>query len=61
MPMHRVGFGLLICTLLCCAVPAFAQQYRWERLPPTPALPKAERGGFAEVNGIRLWYAKATR
>ena len=30
---------------------------RWERLPPTPALPKPEHSGVAAVNGIRLWYA----
>jgi pimeloyl-ACP methyl ester carboxylesterase len=29
----------------------------WLTLPPTPTLPKAERSGFAPVNGIRLWYA----
>jgi pimeloyl-ACP methyl ester carboxylesterase len=57
MAMHRVGFGLLVCMLLCCAVPVSAQQTRWERLPPTPALPKPERSGVAAVNGIRLWYA----
>ena len=27
------------------------------RLPPTPTLPKAERTGYAPVDGIRLWYA----
>jgi pimeloyl-ACP methyl ester carboxylesterase len=57
MRLHGVGFGLLIWTSLCWAVPAVAQQYPWERLPPTPALPKAEQSGVAAVNGIRLWYA----
>ena len=57
MRMHRVGFGLLIWMSLCWAVPAVAQKYPWERLPPTPALPKAEHSGVAAVNGIRLWYA----
>jgi pimeloyl-ACP methyl ester carboxylesterase len=56
MPMHRVGSAFLMCMFLCCAVPVSAQQYKWERLPPTPALPKAERSGVAEVNGVRLWY-----
>jgi pimeloyl-ACP methyl ester carboxylesterase len=32
-------------------------QNPWERLPPTPALPKPARSGTAPVNGIRLWYA----
>jgi pimeloyl-ACP methyl ester carboxylesterase len=57
MPMRRLRFGFLICMLLCSAVPAIAQRYPWEHLPPTPALPKAERSGIAAVNGIRLWYA----
>jgi pimeloyl-ACP methyl ester carboxylesterase len=57
MRMHRLGLDLLICMLLCSAVPAVAQQYPWEHLPPTPALPKAEHSGVADVNGIRLWYA----
>jgi pimeloyl-ACP methyl ester carboxylesterase len=57
MRLDRVGFGLLIWMSLCWAVPAVAQQYSWERLPPTPALPKAEHSGVAAVNGIRLWYA----
>jgi pimeloyl-ACP methyl ester carboxylesterase len=57
MRSHRVGLGIMICMLLCSAVPAFAQQYTWQRLPPTPALPKAEHSGVAAVNGIRLWYA----
>lgn len=26
-------------------------------LPPTPMLPKAERSGYAPVNGIKIWYA----
>jgi pimeloyl-ACP methyl ester carboxylesterase len=57
MRLHRIGFGLLIWMSLCWAVPAVAQQYPWERLPPTPALPKAEHSGVAAVNGTRLWYA----
>jgi pimeloyl-ACP methyl ester carboxylesterase len=57
MRLDRVGFGLLIWMSLCWTVPVIAQQYPWERLPPTPALPKAEHSGVAAVNGIRLWYA----
>jgi len=30
---------------------------RWLDLPPTPVLPKAERSGYAPVNGIKLWHA----
>ncbi len=36
---------------------AWAQQPRWLDLPPTPTLPKADRSGYAPVNGIKLWYA----
>jgi pimeloyl-ACP methyl ester carboxylesterase len=32
-------------------------QNPWERLPPTPNLPKPARSGTAPVDGIRLWYA----
>lgn len=43
---------------LFLALAATAQaEPRWESLPPTPALPKAERVGYAPVNGVRLWYA----
>jgi len=35
---------------------AHAQQ--WMTLPPTPTLPKAERSGYAPVNGIRIWHAE---
>lgn len=30
----------------------------WAQLPPTPALPKPSRSGFAHVNGIRLWFGE---
>jgi pimeloyl-ACP methyl ester carboxylesterase len=36
---------------------AWAQQPRWLELPSTPTLPKPDRGGYAPVNGIKLWYA----
>ncbi len=32
-------------------------QNPWERVPPTPALPKPERSGTVPVNGVRVWYA----
>ncbi len=28
------------------------------QLPPTPTLPKADKSGYAPVNGIRIWYAQ---
>jgi pimeloyl-ACP methyl ester carboxylesterase len=36
---------------------ADAAQPRWLQLPPTPTLPRAERSGYAPINGIKLWYA----
>jgi pimeloyl-ACP methyl ester carboxylesterase len=57
MRIHRLGLSIMICMLLRCAEPAIAQQYPWERLPPTPALPKGEHSDVAAVNGTRLWYA----
>jgi pimeloyl-ACP methyl ester carboxylesterase len=32
-------------------------KYPWQRLPPTPALPKPDRTGTAAVNGVKIWYA----
>jgi len=46
---------VLVCALALSG-PARAA-YPWERLPPTPTLPKPDRSGTAPVNGIRLWYA----
>ncbi|KAG8904544.1 hypothetical protein FRB99_001584 [Tulasnella sp. 403] len=31
---------------------------RWLSLPPTPSLPNGVKGQYANVNGIKLWYAK---
>jgi pimeloyl-ACP methyl ester carboxylesterase len=49
----------LIILLLALALfplrPACAQQ--WAQLPPTPTLPKPDRSGTVDVNGIHLWYA----
>ncbi|HEY0182103.1 MAG TPA: alpha/beta fold hydrolase [Rhodopila sp.] len=42
---------------LALAPRALAQRPRWLALPPTPTLPKAERSGYAPVNGIKVWYA----
>jgi pimeloyl-ACP methyl ester carboxylesterase len=44
-------FGLLALTGAALAEP------RWLTLPPTPTLPEASQSGYAEVNGIRIWYA----
>ncbi len=54
--MDRLRFAFSLLTILCAATPSPAQP-RWRTLPPTPVLPKAERSGYAPVNGIRIWYA----
>ena len=51
---RRLAF-LVMAVLL--AAPAWAQKPRWQTLPPTPTLPKAERSGYAPVNGVKIWYA----
>lgn len=55
---QRIGFISVTVTALAVMLltPAHAQ-HRWERLPPTPTLPKPERSGIAAVNGVHLWYA----
>jgi pimeloyl-ACP methyl ester carboxylesterase len=53
--MLRLVFALLLAS--AGLKPAAAQQYPWERLPPTPSLPRPGQSGIASVNGIRLWYA----
>jgi pimeloyl-ACP methyl ester carboxylesterase len=42
---------------LLIASPARAALPRWLDLPPTPRLPHTERGGYADVNGIKVWHA----
>jgi pimeloyl-ACP methyl ester carboxylesterase len=54
--MCRVRLLVLLLIALTGVLPAPAQN-PWERLPATPALPKAERSGTVPMNGIRLWYA----
>jgi pimeloyl-ACP methyl ester carboxylesterase len=55
--MRRFAFALFALFAAAALQPAGAQQYPWERLPPTPSLPKPDHSGVAAVNGIRLWYA----
>jgi pimeloyl-ACP methyl ester carboxylesterase len=54
--MRRLSLAFLVLAGLACGIPAHAE-YLWQRLPPTPMLPKPTRSGTAPVNGIRLWYA----
>jgi pimeloyl-ACP methyl ester carboxylesterase len=30
---------------------------QWMTLPPTPSLPSSAQSGYAEVNGVKIWYA----
>jgi len=48
--------ALLFAIAMLAATGAQAQQ--WMHLPPTPTLPKADKSGYAPVNGIRVWYAE---
>lgn len=54
--LRRLAIFPLLLATLGAAAPVHAP-YPWMRLPPTPTLPKAERSGYAPVNGIRIWYA----
>jgi pimeloyl-ACP methyl ester carboxylesterase len=54
--MSRLRSLLLLLALICIVRGSRAQQ-QWQNLPPTPALPKPERSGYAPENGIRIWYA----
>ena len=54
--MRSVRLLILLLIVLTGVLPAPAQN-PWERLPPTPVLPKPDRSGIASVNGIRMWYA----
>jgi pimeloyl-ACP methyl ester carboxylesterase len=46
----------LALTLGFAALPAPAAEV-WETLPAPAPLPEAEASGYADVNGIKLWYA----
>lgn len=48
---------LLPALFLAASIQAGAAAERWETLPPTPAPVAGETTGYAEVNGIRLFYA----
>lgn len=48
---------ILVLALLTGISDASAVPPRWQVLPPTPELPKADTSGYAPINGIRIWYA----
>jgi pimeloyl-ACP methyl ester carboxylesterase len=49
--------AMLLCGL-AFALSAGAQiQAKWQVLPPTPTLPQTAQSGFADVNGVNIWFA----
>jgi pimeloyl-ACP methyl ester carboxylesterase len=53
--MQRLAFAF---GLLLIAFGAAARaEPQWLTLPPTPSLPAVEKGGYASINGIKIWYA----
>src|SRR5580658_4426970 len=53
--MRRFIFSFALFFLAFTAAARAAPQ--WLTLPPTPTLPAHGKGGYAPVNGIRIWYA----
>lgn len=50
-------FAFLIAVFLFALTAARAEP-QWLTLPPTPSLPQAANSGYAQVNGIKIWYAE---
>ena len=59
----KLASRLFALSLLACATFALAQTTgqtpRWQTLPPKPAPYPGETHGFAEIGGIKLYYAIA--
>jgi pimeloyl-ACP methyl ester carboxylesterase len=53
--MRRIILSLLSVLVLFAGVARAEPQ--WMNLPPTPSLPTSTQSGYAEVNGIKIWYA----
>ena len=53
--MRRIILSLAS-LLILFACPARAEP-QWLNLPPTPSLPSAAQSGYAEINGVKIWYA----
>ena len=53
--MRRIVLSLAS-LLILFACPARAEP-QWLNLPPTPGLPSAAQSGYAEINGVKIWYA----
>lgn len=54
--MRRFASLFSLLALLMTAAAASAEP-QWQVLPPTPTLPASDQGGYAPVNGIKIWYA----
>ncbi|HBZ69266.1 MAG TPA: alpha/beta hydrolase [Deltaproteobacteria bacterium] len=56
--MRKRRFTYVACLLAALSLALEASgEPQWQRLPPTPRLPRAVQSGYAAVNGIRIWYA----
>ncbi len=47
---------LAFCLLVCAVAPAEALP-KWQQTPDPPPLPQADESGYAEVNGINMFYS----
>ena len=56
--MHKISLAIVaaILTLVSSTFSVLADD-RWNNLPEFPAMPKADTTGFADVNGIKMYYA----
>ncbi len=54
--MRRFAVACALLFAFAYVAPVLADP-QWMTLPATPVLPKAERSGYAPVNGIKIWYA----
>jgi pimeloyl-ACP methyl ester carboxylesterase len=53
--MRRIIISLTSFLVLFAGVAQAEPQ--WLNLPPTPSLPSSTQSGYAEVNGVKIWYA----
>ncbi|MEW9307818.1 MULTISPECIES: alpha/beta fold hydrolase [Labrys] len=55
LPMRIILAAFSACFLVFASLGAVLAAERWETLPPTPA--PVAKGSFADINGIKLYYA----
>ena len=53
--MRRIILSLA--SLLILFASSAQAEPQWLNLPPTPSLPSAAQSGYAEINGVKIWYA----